>query len=342
MPIPPLLDELLRAHGASGFEDAVQAIVRREAAALGADVQRSVLGSTVATLEGSDGEGRLVALVAHADQVGMLVRGAGDDGLLTVAKGAAWEPEGAWRQRVRIQTVAGEVRGVVTGEWSTKGPAWETLRVDIGASTREEALAAVRPGDPVVLDGPPEELGNGRVMSAALDDRAGIYACIEALRRLAVDRPAWDVAVVISTQEESGPYPGATTAASRIRPEVALVVEASYAGDAPGQAAWGDTRLGGGPIIARVPVLSPIVGDGLMATAAGHDLPFAIETGHETWSDADGLATVGDGIACGMVSIPLRYMHSAGEIAQLTDIEAAARLVEAYVRSLRADTSFLR
>ena len=189
MPIPPLLDELIRAHGASGHEDAVQAIVRREAAAIGAEVARDVLGSTVATIKGS--VGRLIALVAHADQVGLVVKGAGDDGLVTVAKTASWLPADAWRQRVRIQTGEGEVRGVVVGERSDTGPTWDTIRIDIGAVTRDEALSVVRPGDPIVLDGAPEELRNGRILATALDDRVGIYACLEALRRLAEAPPAW-------------------------------------------------------------------------------------------------------------------------------------------------------
>ena len=92
----------------------------------------------------------------------------------------------------------------------------------------------------------------------------------------------------------------------------------------------------------RIPVLSAVVVDGLLATAERLDLPYSIETGHETWSDADGLALVGDGVATGMVAIPLRYMHSASEVAQLSDIDAAVELITAYVRSLGADASFLR
>ena len=340
MPIPPLLDELLRAHGASGHEDAVQAIVRREAAAIGAEVEKDVLGSTVATIKGSGG--RLIALFAHADQVGLVVKGAGDDGLLTVAKTASWLPADAWRQRVRIQTGEGEIRGVVVGERSDTGPTWDTIRIDIGAATRDEALSVVRPGDPIVLDGAPEELGNGRILATALDDRVGIYACLEALRRLVEAPPAWDVAVVVSTQEESGEYAGARTAAERLRPEVAIVVEVTYASDAPGEPAWGEIRLGGGPAVLRSPVTSPIVSDGLMAVAEAQELPFTIETGQEALSDADGMNGIAGGIACGMVSIPLRYMHSAGEIAQLSDVDAASRLIEAYIRSLDAETSFLR
>jgi len=340
MAIPPLLEELLRAHGASGHEDAVQAIVRREAAAIGAEITTDVLGSSVATIRGSGG--RLIALFAHADQVGLVVKGAGDDGLLTVAKTASWLPADAWRQRVRIQTTAGEIRGVVVGERSDTGPAWDTLRIDIGAATRDEALSVARPGDPIVLDGAPEDLRNGRILATALDDRVGIYACLEALRRLAQDPPAWNVAVVVSTQEESGEYAGARAVAERLRPEVAIVVEVTYASDAPGEPAWGDIRLGGGPAVLRSPVISPIVSDGLMAVAQAQELPFTIETGQEALSDADGLNGIAGGIACGMVSIPLRYMHSAGEIAQLSDVDATSQLIEAYARSLTAESSFLR
>ena len=344
MPIPNLLDELLRAHGASGHEDAVQAIVRREAAALGAEIEKDVLGSTVAKLTGSlpGSRRRLVALFAHADQVGLVIRGAGDDGLLTVATTATLVPGDVWRQRVRVQTSGGEVRGVVVGARSDASPTWDALRIDIGATSRDDALSVVRPGDPIVLDGPPEQLRNDRILATALDNRAGVFACLEALRRLASDPPAWDVAVVVSTQEESGPYAGARSAAERLRPEVAIVVEVTYAGDAPGEPAWGDIRLGGGPTVLRAPVISPIVSDGLMAAAAAQDMPFSIESGKESYSDADGLSDIGGGIACGMVSVPLRYMHTAGEIAQLSDIDAASRLVSSYVRSLTAETSFLR
>ena len=339
MTIPPLLDELLRAPGAPGHEDAVQAIVRREVEAIGAHVETDVLGSTVARVAGT-GEGRLIALFAHADQVGMVVRGAGDDGLLRVARVASWRPEDAVGQRVRIVTREGHVRGVVAAPHEGE-VAWDTLRIDVGASDREEALALVGPGDSVVLHGPPEALPNGRVLSAALDDRVGIFAALEVLRRVAADPPLWDVAVVVSVQEETS-HGGAKVAAERLSPDVAIVVEVTYAGDAPGTAPWGDVRLGGGPTVFRGPVVSPVVGDGLLEAAAAAGIEVAIESGNSTWSDADDIFAVIGGIACQIVCIPLRYMHTAGEIAQLSDVTAASRLLEGYVRSLTADASFQR
>jgi len=340
MAIPALLDELLRAHGASGHEDAVQAIVRREATAIGAEIESDVLGSTIATVRGTTG-GRTVALFAHADQIGMAVRDAGEDGLLTVAKLAGWRPADAFGQRVRIGTRGGEVHGVVVAPRDGE-PSWETLRIDVGAVGREDALELVRPGDPVVLDGAPELLPNGRILSAALDDRVGIFNGLEILARIAAERPAWDVALVVSGQEETGTHGGARVAAERIAPDVAIVIEVTYAGDAPGVAPWGDVRLGGGPTVFRGPVVSAIVGDGLLAVAEEEGIAVAIEAGQATLTDADDVFTTGAGVACGIVCIPLRYMHTAGEIVQLSDVDAASRLIEAYVRSLDADASFLR
>ena len=238
MAVPPLLDELLRAHGVSGAEDAVQAIVRREAESMGAEITTDVLGSTIARLRGS-GSGRLLALFAHADQIGMLVRDAGTDGLLTVAKLARWRPQDALGQRVRIMTRAGEVRGVVVSPHEGK-LTWDALRIDVGAADRDEALEIVRPGDAVALHGPPEELPNGRVLSGALDDRVGVFACLDVLRRVAADPPEWDVALVVSAQEETGTHGGARVAAERLAPDVAIAVDVSYAGRRSGDRAMGE------------------------------------------------------------------------------------------------------
>jgi endoglucanase len=340
MSLPPLLEELLQASGASGSEDAVQAIVRREAEGIGAEITTDVLGSTVARVRGS-GSGRLLALFAHADQIGMVIRGAGDDGLLTVAKLASWRAQDAQGQRVRVLTRVGEVRGVVVAPHEGE-LTWDTLRIDVGAADRADALALARVGDPVVLLGPPEELPNGRVLSGALDDRVGVFACLEVLRRVAEAPPEWDVALVVSTQEETGTHGGARIVAKTLAPDVAIAVDVTYAGDAPGTAPWGDVRLGGGPSVFRGPVVSPIVGDGLIEAAANSGIEITLESGNSTYSDADDIFSAGSGVACQIVCIPLRYMHTAGEIAQLSDVDATARLIEAYARSLASGSSFLR
>lgn len=338
--IPPLFEELLLAPGPSGFEDAVHAVVRREAAGFGAEVTGDVLGSTIARVRGT-GAGRTLALFAHADQVGLIVRDAVEPGLLTVARLGGWRPVAAVGQRVRVLTQDGELRGVVVGPDEGE-PDWPTLRVDVGAAGREDALRLVRAGDPVVLHGPPELLPGGRILSAALDDRAGVFAALEALRRLAAQPAAWDVVLVVSTQEETGTHGGARAAAEALAPDVAVVVEVTYDADAPGPEPWGDVSLGGGPTVFRGAVVSPLVGDGLLDVAEKERIDVALESGQETASDADDIFTTRSGVPCGIVCIALRYMHTAGEIVQLSDVEATSRLVEAYARSLRGDESFVR
>jgi len=338
--IPPLLEELVLAPGPSGFEDAVHAIVRREAAGFGAEVSSDTLGSTFARVRGT-GAGRTLALFAHADQVGLIVRDAVAPGLLTVTRLGGWKPASAVGHRVRVLTHEGERRGVVVAPDEGE-PTWESLRVDIGAADRDDALGLVRTGDPIVLDGPPELLHGGRIVSAALDDRVGIYAALEALRRLAETSAGWDVVLVVSGQEETGTHGGARAAAQALAPDVAVVVEVTYDADAPGPEPWGDVRLGGGPTVFRGAVVNPIVGDGLLSVAEQERIEVGLESGQSTSSDADDIFTAGGGVPCAIVCIPLRYMHTAGEMVQLSDVEATSRLVEAYARSLGDDDSFVR
>ena len=341
MAIPALLEELLRAPGPSGREDAVAAIVRREAAALGAVVEGDVLGSTVARVAGTAG-GRLLALFAHVDQIGLAVTHVTEDGLLRVRPLASWSPADAVGQRLAILGRGGPVTAVAR-RLGDGDPSWADVRLDIGAASREQALELVGPGDPAVLAGEPVAVAGKRVLSGALDDRAGVYAALEALRRLAADPPAWDVALVASVQEESGEHGGAAAAAARLRPDVALVVEVTYEEHATSSyPAWGETALGDGPVVFRGPVVSPLVADRLVAAAEAAGVPHRIEAGKATDSDADDVFAAVGGIATGLLSIPLRYMHTASEMAQLDDVDATSRLIEAFARALGPDASFVR
>ena len=342
MAVPALLDELLRAAAPSGREDAVAAIVRREAAAFGADIETDVLGSTFARIRGT-GSGRVLALVAHADQIGVCVTHIFDDGLLGVAKLANWNVADAVGQRFAILSGDDVVpaAGVRVGEGTV---AWEQLRLDIGADSGESAHALVRIGDPAVLVGSPVELAGGRVVAAALDNRAGLYAALEALRRLAAAPAAWDVALVATTQEEGDVEGGARPAMESLGPDAAVVVEVTYATDAAGAdpVEWGPHDLGDGAAVFRGPVVSPIVTEGLLSVAAADDIRHCIEAGRSTSSDADEVFVARTGIPTGMVSIPLRSMHTAHEVADLADVEATSLLLEAYARSLEPDASFVR
>lgn len=342
MALPPLLDALLRAPGPSGHEGAAAAVWREAARDAGAEVEGDALGSSIARLPG--GEGPLLALVAHVDQVGMAVTQVGADGLLSVHRLGA-VARAMIGQRVRVLTAAGEIPGVVGRRTAGDDkPAWSDLYVDLGARDGEEARALVRPGDPIVLDAPPVELASGRFASGAVDNRAGAWVAGEALGRLAGAGGRCRVAAVACVQEETGGSPGALAAVRRVRPDLLLVLETTYATDGPegDPRDAGDHRLGGGPALFRGPAIHPRVFELLAEAAQAESIAYSVETGQTTMTDADELFRDGTGLPTGLVSIPIRRMHTAVETADLADLEATVRLVAAFASRLPRETSFVR
>ena len=340
--IPPLLDELLRAIGPSGFEEEVAAIVRREASTF-AEVSADVLGSTTAVVRGTAG-GRLLAIFAHCDEVGAMVSHVDDDGLLSLHKLGSWAAVTLVDQRVEARSRGWPgARASSAAARRAASPSWSDLYVDIGASSRAEALERVALGDPVVVIGPPVELAGGRLASKSCDNRVSLWAGLEALRRLAADPPAWDVALVASVQEERS-YGGARTSAFRLAPGAALVLDVTWATDFPGQAPYehGDHPLGSGAAILRGPAVHPVLADRLVETAQRLGDPHTIEVANVSLTDADHVYVAGAGVATCIASIPMRRFHSPTETVQLSDIEACARLVEAFARGLEPGLDLLR
>jgi endoglucanase len=341
MAIPALLEELLLAAGPSGSEEAVSAVVRRHAGAF-ADVGGDVSGSTSAVVRGTAG-GPLLAVFAHVDEIGMAVSHIEDDGLLAVLRLASWDAAVAVGQRVEILAGERRVPGVVARRSAEGELDWKGIYVDVGAASGDEAGSLLTPGDPAVLVGPPVQLAGGRVASKSLDNRASVYAALEALRRLAADPPACDVVLVASVQEE-GSGLGAATSAFRLGPDLALVADVTWATDIPA----GDVRthgahaLGSGPAIMRGPTVHPLVTKLLLDAAREEGIAHTIEVAKLTATDADEVHRTGAGVPTGVVSIPLRYMHTANEVVQISDAEDCARLLEAFARRVEPGLDLAR
>lgn len=339
MALPALLDALLTAHGPTGHEHHAYDVVREAVEGI-AETKTDSLGNLVARTGGASRP--VLGIFAHLDVIGIAVAHIQDDGLLAVHKLAPWPPAVAWGQRVEIRTASGAVPGVVARRVKdAEKVEWEQLYVDIGARDGEEARALVAPGDPMVTVAPPLELAGGRVASRNLDNRAGLYVALEALRRLADD--GIDLAVVAGAHEELG-HGGARVAAHRLRPEVAIAVDVTYATDVPAgdPNEAGNHVLGGGPALFRGPTINPRVFELLEGAARAEAIAHTVETGSKTYTDADDTFISRDGIPSGVISIPLRNMHSPVEIAQLSDLEDCVRLLVAFARSLESGQSFAR
>ena len=336
MTVPPLLEALLRAHGPSGHEHLAYDVVRDAVAGV-AEVETDSVGNLIARRRG---DGPLIALIAHLDVIGAAVAHIGDDGLIAVHQLGRWRANVAYGQRVEIRTRDGAVAGVIARRVKDNEKVeWEQLYVDIGAKDADDARSHIAPGDPMVVAATPVELANGRLVSRTLDDRAGVYVALEVLRRA----EGASVAVVAAAQEELGAY-GAQAAAHALRPDVAIAIDVTYATDVPGDdaATGGHHVLGGGAAIFRGPAINPRVFGLLVEAAEAEEIAYTVETGLKTYTDADVTFAAGAGIPTGVVSIPLRNMHSPIEIVQLADLEACIRLLTAFAARVRPDETYAR
>jgi putative aminopeptidase FrvX len=350
VPIPDLLRELLAVAAPSGNEEPA-ARVWRDAASAFAEVHGDTLGTSFARVRAGDGAPTL-ALVGHIDEIGVAVTTIGEKGLLSFTTIGGIGPEVLLGQRIRFAGQSGEVRGVVGRRRAKDRPGSERprlehsdLHIDIGARDREDAEALVRVGDAGVWDGEPFELPNGRFVSRALDNRLGAYVALEAVRRIAEAGDAQvDVVAVAAVAEEVGFF-GSRTAAFALEPDVAIAIDVTWATDVPGgdPRRAGKVELGGGPSIERGPMINAHVFDLLLRTAEEEEIPYAIEVAtRATQTDADQIHLSRGGVPTGLVSIPLRYMHSPCELACLDDVEGAIRLIVAFARRLTREQSYLR
>ena len=351
MALPDALRRLLTAPGPSGQEELAAAVWREEASAFG-EVSGDVLGSSWVRVSGTAG-GPLLAVVGHIDEIAVVVTHAGDDGLLAVRQLGGFDAQVMVGQRVELLTHEGRLPAVVGQRRQKRKPGddrkpagFDDLFLDIGARNGEEARSLVRPGDAAVVAGEPLELRNGRVASRALDNRIGSYVALEVARRIAAEGGTpGDVAGVAVVQEEVGDFAGSRTAAFELQPAVAIAVDVTWATDVRGgdPEEDGAHALGSGPALMRGPSMHPAVFELLYATADAEKIPCSVEVsrGH-TSTDADAIYLSRHGVATGVVSIPLRYMHTPVETVELADVEAVVQLLVAFARRLDTGTSFVR
>jgi putative aminopeptidase FrvX len=349
--VPPVLRSLLTAPGPSGYESAPSA-VWREAASGFAEVSGDTLGSSVARVRGTGG-GPLLAVVGHIDEIGLIVTHVDDSGFVFFRGVGGWSGEVLRGQRVEILTREGSLPGVVerarqrlrAGQ-EPQRTELQDLHIDIGAQNGEDARRLVQNGDVAVIAGEPVELPNGRAASRSMDNRLGAYIALEAARLVAEAGGApGDVAAVAAVQEEVGDFGGARAVTFSLEPAIAIAVDVTHSTDVPGgdPKIEGEHGLGSGPAISRGSTINPRVFELLVEAAEAEGIPYTIEVSAGTTNtDMDAMYLSRAGVATGLVSIPLRYMHTPTEIVDLADVEKCARLIAAFAIRLDPHASFAR
>jgi endoglucanase len=335
-----LLAELCEAPGAPGREERVREIVIRELEPLVDEITLDPLGSVIARRgprpgNGGDGAPRLM-LSAHMDEIAFMVSHVDDSGFINLVPLGGFDPKTLTAQRVVVHGRE-EILGVMgskpihimSDDERKRAPRLEDYFVDVGLPA-ERVRELVRQGDPVIRERTMARLGD-LVTCKSLDNRAGLYVMLEAMRALGDHR--CEVYAAATVQEEVG-LRGARVAASRIRPHVGLAIDITLANDTPGAKPHERvTELGAGTAI-KVYDSSAIVPaalvEHLVKLATDRGIRHQMEVMTRGGTDTQALQLAGDGAVAGCVSIPTRYVHQVVESCHPDDLDASVALVAAF------------
>jgi endoglucanase len=344
------LKRLLDTPGPSGYEGPAARVWREEASTFADSVTSDVAGNSLA--EVNPGGGPTIMLDGHIDEIGVIVTYIDDEGFVYISPIGGWDCQVLVGQRIRFAARGGDVIGVIGKKPvhlikpSDRDAAskFTDLWVDIGATSRKEADARLGVGDAGVIDSRSLDFPGNRLVSRSIDDRIGAFVILEALRRYKQNPGPARVVAAATTQEEIAWHGGgAIICTNCINPKVAICVDVTFATDHPSmeKKEIGDHRIGGGPVLSRGAMLSPVVFDLIRSTADRNQIPYSLHAaGRETATNADAIHISREGVATGLVSIPNRYMHSPNEMVSLDDVDRTATLIAEACRQITPQTDF--
>ncbi|MCL1795902.1 MAG: M42 family peptidase [Clostridia bacterium] len=321
------------------------------------DVAIDRIGNVIATVPGTDSSAPSVMVFAHMDQLGFIVRKIEDNGFLQVDRlGGIPEKvlpglqlllrseEGIWHPGI----IGAKSHHAASAEEKYRVDPVTSLFVDIGALSADEVQAAgIQIGCPAVYMPAFRRLMGTRVTGTAVDNRGACTAIVAIAESLSKTRPSCDVYLVGTVWEEFN-LRGAMLAARTIKPDLAIMLDVTLAGDTQDLRSRFADALGSGPCVQ----LYSFHGRGTLNGTLPHEPLFRLakETAGQEGIPLQRFAAVGlltdaaylqleqEGVACLEMGYPARYTHTPVEVCDLYDIERLATFVSAILR--RIDKSF--
>lgn len=335
-----LLAKLSEAGGISGQEAEVRQLIRSEITPYVDEIKVDPIGNLVALKRGRKGVGgKRVMLAAHMDEVGLMVVGANSDGLLHIAASGGVDPRVLVSKMVyvgaehRPGVIGSKPIHLLKAEDMDRATDMDSLFVDIGAKSKEDAEKLVKVGDQVIFATRCEEMGDGFIKGKAMDDRVGCYAIIEALKK----QRDFDLYGAFTVQEEVG-LRGAGVAAYQVKPHLALVLEGTTAHDVTETPEHGySTVPGRGPAIVYRDtswVGDPRIVARLIETAEAAKLPYQIKRTVTGGTDAGRIGPTEAGVPVAVMSMPCRYIHSPVSVICSADLAGYTKLAGLFLDSL--------
>jgi endoglucanase len=334
------LKDLCAVAAPAGHEAPIRAVIRDAWADWVDAFQIDGLGSLIAVKYGTGDEPRRrVMICAHMDEIGLIVAEVRDGFIRTSALG------GVDYRVLSSQPVIVHGRRELPGVVGAAPPHMalnrrtypdsDELWIDVGLPA-DDVAELVRVGDVITFDSPFFDLKGTRVGGKSMDNRASVAAVTLCLDELSRRVHEWDVYAVASAQEETSGS-GAQTAAHQIQPDLAIVIDGTFALQR-GVSEDEGFKLGDGPTVGRGPNFHPGVLRMMQKRARGEEIILHVEavpgnSGTDAWT----IQVSRMGVPTTLLGIPMRNMHSPVEIVNIRDIRRVGRLLAAFIAKLDAD-----
>lgn len=341
MRIKEILQELCALPAVSGFEASAAEQIKDLFAPYCQKITVDSFGNVLGYRFCGKPNAKTVLLDAHIDQIGFIVTDVLEGGFLRFAPVGGVDPRMLLGNEVTILAeeplygvIACMPPHLLKAEDKNKAVPITQMLIDTGLL---DAKGKIPIGTPVVFSPRPARLlSTNTWASCSIDDRAGITAILTALEALQGADLACDIAVLVSVQEEVTGL-GAQTGAFALHPDFGIAVDVTH-GKTPDGPSDGVFELGGGAVIGMGPNCHRGLTKRLLKTAKAEDIPYQVEvmegnTGTNAWT----IQIVAHGIATALLSIPLKYMHTPIELLRLSDVEAVANLIAAFLREFHGE-----
>ncbi len=331
MNINETVKSLIKTPGISGFEKEFADLVCERLKEYCADARVTKTNCVIGMIKSKKDNVPTIMIEAHLDRIGLIVSSVDDDGFVK------FKTIGGVDERILPASevvILGkeEVFGIIgakpphlmTKDEEDAGLKTEDMVIDTGLGS--DVASKISVGDPILLRSSFCELMNNRMSSAALDNRLGMAVIFESLEKVRDKEIPYNLCIVFASGEEQGLL-GAYTVANETKCDFAVVVDVTY-GETPDAKGYETFPLGCGVTICRGPNVDFEMTKRIIEIAEKNDIPYEIEVASgSTGTNAWALQTSGRGIPCAVISVPIRYMHTAVETADICDAENAAKLI---------------
>ena len=345
-----LLRTLIDLPGPCGFEQPVIRYLAERLGPIADECSVNGLGDLIVVRKGAY-PGPMLAVSAHTDEVGFIVKKIDPNGLVRFEKLGGHDDRVLLAQKVIVHSANGPHPGVI-GTISAhmkkfddplKVRGHREMYIDVGVDDAAGAAAlGIRVGDCITYHSPVVDCGANRAYGHAFDDRCGCAILAHALETVDFSKVHGTVIGIFSTQEELG-LRGAHAAATAIQPDVALAVDATVVADTPESISEHTLKLGGGAGIKVMDsslVASKPVWKFMENVAIEEQIPYQLEIFCGIGTDAGALHMGYNGVPSSCISIPSRYAHSSAELMDWDDFENAGKLLNAFILHMKDKEQF--